>query len=73
MAVLVLRVEGLETITARFGREAANVLRRKLAVRLRAGVRANDVVASLGDDSYAKCCWPRCSRPATTPTWAPSC
>ncbi|MBS0443987.1 MAG: GGDEF domain-containing protein [Proteobacteria bacterium] len=53
MAVLVLRVEGLETITARFGREAANVLRRKLAVRLRAGVRASDVVASLGDDSYA--------------------
>ncbi|MBP5988864.1 MAG: GGDEF domain-containing protein [Piscinibacter sp.] len=53
MAVLVLRVEGLETITARFGHEAANVLRRKLAVRLRAGVRASDVVASLGDDSYA--------------------
>lgn len=53
MAVLVLRVEGLATITARFGHEAANVLRRKLAVRLRAGVRASDVVASLGDDSYA--------------------
>lgn len=53
MAVLVLRVEGFEIVAARFGREAANVLRRKLAVRLRAGVRASDVVASLGDDGYA--------------------
>ncbi len=53
MAVLVLRIEGFESVAARFGREAANVLRRKLAVRLRAGVRASDVVAALGDDSYA--------------------
>lgn len=53
MAVLVLRIEGFEGVAARFGREAANVLRRKLAVRLRAGVRASDVVAALGDDSYA--------------------
>lgn len=53
MALLVLRVEGLETTQARLGREAAQVLRRKLAVRLRAGVRASDVVASLGDDRFA--------------------
>lgn len=53
MAVLVLRVEGFESVAANFGREAANVLRRKLAVRLRAGVRASDVVAALGDDCYA--------------------
>lgn len=53
MAILVLRIEGIETASARLGREAANVLRRKIAVRLRAGVRASDVVASLGDDSYA--------------------
>lgn len=53
MAILVLRVEGIETAAARLGREAANVLRRKIAVRLRAGVRASDVVASLGDDCYA--------------------
>ena len=53
MAVLALRVEGLATAEARLGREAANVLRRKVAVRLRAGVRASDVVASLGDDSFA--------------------
>jgi diguanylate cyclase (GGDEF)-like protein len=53
MAVLVLRVEGLASTQARFGREAANVLRRKVAVRLRAGVRASDVVASIGDDSFA--------------------
>ncbi len=53
MAVLVMRIEGVELAGARLGREAANVLRRKIAVRLRAGVRASDVVAALGDDSYA--------------------
>jgi len=53
MAVLVLRIEGIELAGARLGREAANVLRRKIAVRLRAGVRSSDVVAALGDDSYA--------------------
>jgi diguanylate cyclase (GGDEF)-like protein len=53
MAVLVLRVEGLESAAARLGREAADVLRRKLAVRLRAVVRASDVVAALGEDCYA--------------------
>ena len=53
MAVLALRIEGLATAEARLGREASNALRRKLAVRLRAGVRASDVVASLGDDSFA--------------------
>jgi diguanylate cyclase (GGDEF)-like protein len=53
MALLVLRIEGLASTQARLGREAAQVLRRKLAVRLRAGVRASDVVASLGDDRFA--------------------
>ncbi|MBC7735324.1 MAG: GGDEF domain-containing protein [Bacteriovorax sp.] len=53
MALLALRVEGLATTEARLGREASNVLRRRVAVRLRAGVRASDVVASLGDDSFA--------------------
>jgi diguanylate cyclase (GGDEF)-like protein len=53
MAVLVLRIEGLAKTEAQLGREAANTLRRKLAVRLRSGVRASDVVASLGDDIFA--------------------
>jgi diguanylate cyclase (GGDEF)-like protein len=53
MALLVLRLEGLASTEARLGREAANVLRRKVAVRLRAGVRASDVVASLGEDSFS--------------------
>ena len=53
MAVLVLRIEGLASTQARLGREAANVLRRKIAVRLRAGVRASDVVAALGEASFA--------------------
>ena len=52
MAVLVLRIEGFATVQARYGKEATNVLRRKVAVRLRAGVRASDVVASIGDDSF---------------------
>ena len=53
MALLALRVEGLATTEARLGSESANVLRRKIAVRLRVGVRASDVVASLGADSFA--------------------
>jgi diguanylate cyclase (GGDEF)-like protein len=35
------------------GTEAANVLRRKAAVRLRASLRASDVVAALGPDMFA--------------------
>jgi diguanylate cyclase (GGDEF)-like protein len=53
MALLVLRVEGLATTGAALGAEAANILRRKVAVRLRAGLRASDVVASIGDDAFA--------------------
>jgi len=53
MALLVLRIEGFVTTEATLGREAANVLRRKVAVRLRAAVRASDVVTALGADSYA--------------------
>ena len=53
MAVLALRIEGLATTEARLGREASNVLRRRLAVRLRAGVRASDVVAAIGVDTFA--------------------
>ena len=53
MAVLALRVEGLRP--SRGGAEAADAdaLRRKIAVRLRAGVRASDVVAAIDDDAYA--------------------
>jgi len=53
MALLVLRVEGFDTTEAALGRESANVLRRKVAVRLRGAVRASDVVASLGADTFA--------------------
>ena len=53
MALLVLRIEGLATAQAHWGADAAHALRRKVAVRLRAGVRASDVVASLGDDSFS--------------------
>ncbi len=53
MAVLALRIEGLAGVATRLGGEAANVLRRKVAVRLRAGLRASDVVASIGSDTFA--------------------
>lgn len=53
MALIVLRIDGLGTVEARRGTESANVLRRKVAVRLRAGLRASDVVASIGADAFA--------------------
>ncbi len=53
MALLALHIDGLSATEARLGTEAANVLRRKVAVRLRSGLRASDVVASVGVDSFA--------------------
>ncbi|MDO9462065.1 MAG: GGDEF domain-containing protein [Alphaproteobacteria bacterium] len=53
MALIVLRVSGLGAVGAAMGSEAANVLRRKAAVRLRAALRASDVVAAIGADAYA--------------------
>ena len=53
MALIVLRIEGLAATESALGAEAANVLKRKVAVRLRAALRASDVVASLGSDSFA--------------------
>ena len=53
MVLLVLRVEGFAQTAARLGAEAGNVLRRKVAVRLRSGLRASDVVAALGPDAFA--------------------
>lgn len=53
LVLIVLRVDGVAQAAARLGGEAANVLRRKIAVRLRGGLRASDVVASLGADLFA--------------------
>lgn len=53
VSVLVFRIEGLQGVEAGHGHESANVVRRKVAVRLRAGVRSSDVVASLGADVFA--------------------
>jgi diguanylate cyclase (GGDEF)-like protein len=53
MALLVLRIEGLAAAEAGYGVEAANVLRRKIAVRLRSALRASDVVAALDADRFA--------------------
>ena len=53
MALIVLRVEGLLRVSEVLGAEAANVLRRKAAVRLRSVLRASDVVASVGSDAFA--------------------
>jgi diguanylate cyclase (GGDEF)-like protein len=53
VSVLVFRIDGLQAVEAAHGHESANVVRRKVAVRLRAGVRASDVVASMGGDVFA--------------------
>lgn len=52
MVLIVLRIEGLPVTAARLGVEAANILRRKVAVRLRSGLRASDVVAATGPESF---------------------
>lgn len=53
MALAVFRLEGLFGCDASLGAAAAPTLRRKLAVRLRAGLRASDVVAALDGDCFA--------------------
>ncbi len=53
MAALVLCVDGIATTLQRLGAEAAAVLRRKLAVRLRSCLRASDVVAALEGENFA--------------------
>ncbi len=52
MVLLVLRIDGFAQAAAKLGAEAGNVLRRKVAVRLRSGLRASDVVASIGPDEF---------------------
>jgi diguanylate cyclase (GGDEF)-like protein len=52
MVLLVLRIEGYASAAARLGAESANILRRKVAVRLRSGLRASDVVAAIGPDAF---------------------
>jgi diguanylate cyclase (GGDEF)-like protein len=52
MVLLVLRIEGYAAAAARLGGEAGNVLRRKVAVRLRGALRASDVVAAIGPDAF---------------------
>ncbi|MFN9707735.1 MAG: GGDEF domain-containing protein [Burkholderiales bacterium] len=52
MSVLALRVEGLATLQEQHGEQVAAILRRKLAVRLRAAVRASDVVAAIDTHTF---------------------
>jgi diguanylate cyclase (GGDEF)-like protein len=52
MMLLVLQLEGYALTASRLGTEAANVLRRKAAVRLRSALRASDVVASVGTEAF---------------------
>ena len=53
MAVLAFRIEGPRPAPGGTVTSDAAALRRKIAVRLRAGVRASDVVAAIDDDTYA--------------------
>lgn len=52
MAVVALRIEGFATAETRLGLQSADLLRRKVAVRLRGAVRASDVVAAIDEDTY---------------------
>ena len=52
MVLIVLRVEGFAQAATQMGVEAANVLRRKVAVRLRGLLRASDVVAAIAPDTF---------------------
>jgi GGDEF domain-containing protein len=52
MAVLAFRIEGLRPGGSAEATEA-ETLRRKIAVRLRTGVRGSDVVAAIDDDAFA--------------------
>lgn len=53
MVLLVAHITGVATAATQLGAEAGNVLRRKVAVRLRSGLRAGDVVAAVGPDTFA--------------------
>ena len=53
MAVLAFRIEGLRPRQGAPEASDDETLRRKIAVRLRAGVRASDVVAAIDDDTFA--------------------
>ncbi|MEO8296842.1 MAG: diguanylate cyclase [Burkholderiales bacterium] len=53
MAVLVLRVQGTAQIEQQLGAAALALVQRKLAVRLRAALRASDVVGTVAQDCYA--------------------
>jgi GGDEF domain-containing protein len=52
MAVLALRLQGLQAADAQLGTVSAQILRRKAAVRLRAALRASDVVATLDAETF---------------------
>lgn len=53
MAVVVVSLEGARTVEERLGPQALALLQRKLAVRLRAALRASDVVGTVAVDTYA--------------------
>lgn len=53
MVLLVAHITGVAAAATQLGAEAGNVLRRKVAVRLRSGLRAGDVVAAVGPDTFA--------------------
>lgn len=53
MAVLVFRMEGLAATRLSWGADIGLTLKRKVAVRLRASLRASDAVCALGHDAFA--------------------
>ncbi|MEY8875945.1 MAG: GGDEF domain-containing protein [Leptothrix sp. (in: b-proteobacteria)] len=52
MALVVVRLDGLEALAQRLGETAAHLVKRKAAVRLRAALRSSDFVAVIGNDAF---------------------
>lgn len=52
LVLILLQVDGMNEVVERLGPANANVLRRKLAVRLRSLLRAGDIVAATGPEGF---------------------
>ena len=73
MALLALRIEGPRGSGGQARRRGGQRAARKIAVRLRSGLRASDVVAAIGADRFAVLLAWIDEVPTTAIAWSPSC